>query len=141
MPHPGPSDGRSRHGGGWGDINIHIDINMNIDIHIIINTNVEDYKKYHLLFIKYSLLGIPYWVVFYDAHLTVALVWRRDCFPTSARRCLLHVCSGFRLRTYSPGSASLSAWIGLPTHLAPPSEPIRSCGGGTAHVNKWRMVV
>ena len=25
--------------GGWGDINIHIDINMNIDIHIIINMN------------------------------------------------------------------------------------------------------
>ena len=25
--------------GGWGDINIHIDINMNIDIHIIINLN------------------------------------------------------------------------------------------------------
>ena len=24
---------------GWGDINIHIDINMNIDIHIIINMN------------------------------------------------------------------------------------------------------
>ena len=23
--------------GGWGDINIHIDINMNIDIHFIIN--------------------------------------------------------------------------------------------------------
>ena len=26
-------------GVGWGDINIHIDINMNIDIHIIINMN------------------------------------------------------------------------------------------------------
>ena len=41
MPPPGPSDGRPRHGvgGGWGDINIHIDINMNIDIHIIINMN------------------------------------------------------------------------------------------------------
>ena len=38
-PPPGPSDGRPRHGGGWGDINIHIDINMNIDIHIIINMN------------------------------------------------------------------------------------------------------
>ena len=41
MPPPGPSDGRPQHvvGGGWGDINIHIDINMNIDIHIIINMN------------------------------------------------------------------------------------------------------
>ena len=62
---PGPSaDGA---GGGmgwgvWGDINIHIDINMNIDIHIIINMNIEDYKRYYLLFIRYSLLSIPYWV-------------------------------------------------------------------------------
>ena len=39
MPLPGPVCGRPRHGGGWGDINIHIDINMNIDIHIIINMN------------------------------------------------------------------------------------------------------
>ena len=44
------------------NINIHIDINMNIDIHIIINMNIEDYKRYFLLFIRYSLLGIPYWV-------------------------------------------------------------------------------
>ena len=33
---------------------------MNIDIHIIINMNIEDYKRYYLLFIRYSLLGIPY---------------------------------------------------------------------------------
>ena len=43
------------------NITIHIDINMNIDIHIIINMNIEDYKRYYLLFIRYSLLGIPYW--------------------------------------------------------------------------------
>ena len=44
------------------DINIHIVINMNIDIHIIINMNVEDYTRYYLLSIRYSLLGIPYWL-------------------------------------------------------------------------------
>ena len=27
---------------GWGDINIHIDININIDIHIIINMNIDN---------------------------------------------------------------------------------------------------
>jgi len=43
-----------------GDINIHININMNIDIHVIINMNIEDYKRYYLLFIRYSLLGIIY---------------------------------------------------------------------------------
>ena len=46
--------------GGWGDINIHIDMNMNIGIHMIINMNIEDYMRYHLSFIRYSLLGIPY---------------------------------------------------------------------------------
>ena len=44
------------------NINIYIDINMNIDIHITSNMNIEDYKRYHLLIIRYSLLGIPYWV-------------------------------------------------------------------------------
>ena len=48
------------HGGD--DINIHIDINMNIDIRIILNMNIEDCKRYYLLIIRYSLLGIPYWV-------------------------------------------------------------------------------
>ena len=43
------------------NINIHIHINMNIDIHIIINMNIEDYKRYYVLFIKYSILAIPYW--------------------------------------------------------------------------------
>jgi len=42
--------------GGWGDINIHIDINMNIHIHIIINMNIEILKG-----IIYYLLGFPYW--------------------------------------------------------------------------------
>ena len=51
MPPRGPSDGRPRHGGGWDDINIHIDINMNIDIHIIINMNIEDYVDYYTLLI------------------------------------------------------------------------------------------
>ena len=51
--------GGGGHGGGWGDINIHIDINMNIDIHIIINMNIEDYIRYYLLFVRYSLLGVP----------------------------------------------------------------------------------
>ena len=37
--------------GRWGDINIHIDINMNIDIHIIINMNIEHYIKYYLSFL------------------------------------------------------------------------------------------
>ena len=49
-------------GGGWGDINIHIDINMNVDIHIIMNMNIEYYIKYNLLFIRHSLLAIPYWI-------------------------------------------------------------------------------
>ena len=41
---------------------MHINNDMNINIHIIINMNIEDYKRYYLLFIRYSLLGIPYWV-------------------------------------------------------------------------------
>ena len=64
-PMPGPSvrGAGGRGMGGWGDINIHIDINMNI--HIIINMNIEDYVIDYLLFIirysgRYSLLGIPY---------------------------------------------------------------------------------
>ena len=44
------------------NMNIHIDINMNIEIYIIINMNIEDYERYYLLFIRYSLLGMPYWV-------------------------------------------------------------------------------
>ena len=62
---PGPSvqgPGGAGMGGGWGDINTHIDINTNIDIRIIINMNIEDYKRSYLLFIRYSRLGIPYWV-------------------------------------------------------------------------------
>ena len=43
-------------GVGWGDINIHIDINMNIDIHIIIDMNIQNY------IIIYDLLSIPYWL-------------------------------------------------------------------------------
>ena len=41
MPPSGPVCGRPQHGVGvgWGDINIHVDINMNIDIHVIINMN------------------------------------------------------------------------------------------------------
>ena len=35
---------------------------MDIDIHIIINMNIKDYKRCYLLFVRYSLLGIPYWV-------------------------------------------------------------------------------
>ena len=42
-PMPGPSVRRAGGGlgwrVGWGDIDIHIDINMNIDIHIIIDRN------------------------------------------------------------------------------------------------------
>ena len=56
-------------GGGWGDINIHIDITMNIDIHIIIHMNIEDYQRcyslgipYGVIPIGYSLLGVPHWV-------------------------------------------------------------------------------
>ena len=60
-PHPHPPyagathrRGQGMHGvGEWGDINIHIDINMNIDIHSIMNMNIEDYIRYYLLFIKY----------------------------------------------------------------------------------------
>ena len=63
FPNTGPGRGRPQRGrggawgggGGWGDINIHIDINMNIDIHIVINMNIEDYKRYYLLIIRYSL--------------------------------------------------------------------------------------
>ena len=44
-------------------INIHIDININIDIHIIINMNIEDYERDYLLFIRYSLLGIPHCIL------------------------------------------------------------------------------
>ena len=49
-------------GGGWGDINIHIDINMNIDIHIIINMNIENSIIYLLSILIYSLLAIPHWL-------------------------------------------------------------------------------
>ena len=47
LPPPRPLCGRPQHwvGVGWGDINIHIDINMNIDIHIIINMNIDNYIK------------------------------------------------------------------------------------------------
>ena len=38
-PHAGAVRPRVR---GWGDINIHVDINLNIDIHIIINLNIEN---------------------------------------------------------------------------------------------------
>ena len=59
---PGPVCGRPPHGvggGAWGDINIHIDINVNIDNHIIINMNIEDYERYYLLLMRYSLLAGP----------------------------------------------------------------------------------
>ena len=39
--------------GGWGDVNIHIDMNMNIDIHTIIDMNIEYYIDYHTLLIPY----------------------------------------------------------------------------------------
>ena len=57
-----PAEGPGvEHGvGGWGDINIHIAINMNIDIHIIINMNIEYYIIYYLFPIVYSLLAIIY---------------------------------------------------------------------------------
>ena len=37
--------------GGWGDVNIDIDINMNSDIHVIINRNIEYYIDYYTLLI------------------------------------------------------------------------------------------
>ena len=45
-------------GVGWGDINIHIDINMNIYIHIIIDMNIENYIISYLLSIIYYPIGI-----------------------------------------------------------------------------------
>ena len=30
--------------------------------YIIINMNIEDYNRYYLLFIRYSILAIPYWL-------------------------------------------------------------------------------
>ena len=46
--------GRGARGGAWGmgvwgDINIHIHINMNIDIHIITNMNIEYYIDHYTL--------------------------------------------------------------------------------------------
>ena len=43
-------------------IHINNDMNINIHIDININMNIEDYKEYYLLIIRYSLLGIPYWL-------------------------------------------------------------------------------
>ena len=59
-PAEGPG-GEHGVGGGWGDISIHIDINMNIDIHSMINMNIEYYIDYYLLPIIYFLLCIPYY--------------------------------------------------------------------------------
>ena len=59
---PRPLCGRPQHGVavGWGDINIHIDINMNIDIHIIINMNIEYYIIYVIFSIGIIIIdGIP----------------------------------------------------------------------------------
>ena len=48
---PGRGAGGGHGGVGWGDINIHIDINMNIDIHIIFNMNIEYYIDHYTLLI------------------------------------------------------------------------------------------
>ena len=56
-----------------GDVNIHIDININIDIHIIINMNIENYDIYYVLFIIYSLLAIPFWLLFTIGYFPLAI--------------------------------------------------------------------
>ena len=58
---------------------------MNLDIHIIISMNAEDYSRYYLLFIRYSLLGIPYWVfpIGYSL-LDIYISWLHICFAVHA---------------------------------------------------------
>ena len=113
-------------GWGWGDINIHIDINMNIDIHIIIIMNIEDYKKYYLLFIRLYLLGIPYWVVPIGIHEK----------PFAGR-----------LRPPAPSQAPARAAPLLPAHSRPLPPPLFQGpfaaaavgpGGGTPAEGPWR---
>ena len=50
-PADGPA-GEHGVGGGWGDIDIFIDINVSIDIQIIVNMTIEDSIDYYTLWMS-----------------------------------------------------------------------------------------